>query len=260
MWQETKHGLYKQFNFTDFAEAFRFMTKVAALAEDMHHHPRWENEWSVVQIWLITHEGPHPITDKDRQLADAIDGLLKNGILADKWSPDAPKPEDLAAVTTPVEPPRAKQVKLFSDGGSRGNPGPSASGFVLLDMNDKILVDQGVYLGVTTNNQAEYTALKLGLEAALKLGASEVDCYLDSLLVVNQMRGIFKIKNRDLWPVHDSIKDLVVKFKKVRFTHVPREHNKMADAAVNRALDEHLHLNGASGQADSGSDEASASQ
>jgi ribonuclease HI len=97
-----------------------------------------------------------------------------------------------------------------------------------------------VYLGVTTNNQAEYTALKLGLEAALKAGAREVDVYMDSLLVVNQMRGIFKIKNRDLWPVHDAIKELVVKFAKVHFTHVPREHNKLADAAVNRALDEHL--------------------
>ena len=240
MWQETKHGLYKQFNFTDFAEAFGFMTKVAALAEEMNHHPRWENEWSVVQIWLITHEGPSPITDKDRQLAAAIDGLLKGGIPIEKWSVDAPESEKLLATVDPVNPPRAKHVKLYSDGGSRGNPGPSASGFVLLDMDDKILVDQGVYLGVTTNNQAEYTALKLALEAALKIGATEVECYLDSLLVVNQMRGIFKIKNRDLWPVHDSIKELVGKFKQVHFTHVPREHNKLADAAVNRALNEHV--------------------
>jgi ribonuclease HI len=229
MWQETKHGLYKQFNFRDFKEAFAFMTKVAELAEQMQHHPRWENEWSVVQIWLITHDAGSAITDKDHALATAIDGLLKGGVSVDQWAS--------ASKTKQV----LKKLKLYSDGGSRGNPGPSASGYVLMDMDDKIVADEGLYLGVTTNNQAEYTALKLGLEAALKLGAREIDCYLDSLLVVNQMRGIFKIKNRDLWPVHDAIKELVSKFDKVHFQHVPREHNKLADAAVNRALDEHLN-------------------
>lgn len=228
-WQETKHGLYKQFNFRDFKEAFAFMTKVAALAEQMQHHPRWENEWSVVQVWLITHDAGSKITDKDRELAAAIDSLLKEGVSVDEWS--SVRSDKMS---------RPKRVKLYSDGGSRGNPGPSASGYVLLDEDDKILADEGVYLGVTTNNQAEYTALKLGLEAALKMGAREVDVYMDSLLVVNQMRGIFKIKNRDLWPVHDAIKEIVVKFDKVHFTHVPREHNKLADAAVNRALDDHL--------------------
>lgn len=233
MWQETKHGLYKQFNFRDFSEAFAFMTQVAALAEQMQHHPRWENEWSVVQIWLITHDSDSKITDKDRALAEAIDALLKEGVSVDQWAkPEQPKQADR---------PASKRIKLYSDGGSRGNPGPSASGYVLMDEHNKILADEGVYLGVTTNNVAEYTALKLGLEAAHKLGAREVDTYLDSLLVVNQMRGIFKIKNRDLWPVHDAIKSLVKQFDKVHFTHVPREHNKLADAAVNRALDEHLH-------------------
>lgn len=233
MWQETKHGLYKQFNFTDFKEAFAFMEKVAALAEQMQHHPRWENEWSVVQIWLITHEANSNITQKDHDLAAAIDGLLKEGVSVDKW---APTPQDSGK--------RPKHVKLYTDGGSRGNPGPSASGYVLFDENDKIVADEGVYLGVTTNNQAEYMALKLGLEAALKMGAREVEVYMDSLLVVNQMRGVFKIKNRDLWPVNGAIKELVVKFAKVTFTHVPREHNKLADAAVNRALDEHLDISG----------------
>jgi ribonuclease HI len=103
-----------------------------------------------------------------------------------------------------------------------------------------VLADEGVYLGVTTNNQAEYTALKLGMEHALKLGAKELEVYMDSLLVVNQMKGIFKVRNRDLWPIHDAIKQLVPRFTHVSFGHVPRELNKAADAAVNRALDEHL--------------------
>src|SRR5882672_5508174 len=77
MWKETKHGLYKQFNFENFKEAWAFMEKVAELAEEFQHHPRWENEWSVVQIWLITHEGGKKITDKDHEMAEAIDALAK---------------------------------------------------------------------------------------------------------------------------------------------------------------------------------------
>ena len=229
MWQETKHGLYRQFNFENFKQAWAFMTAVAELAEEFQHHPRWENEWSVVQIWLITHEGGKKVTDKDRQMAESIDAL---------YAHEAPQGEQQADATKHPD-----KVKMFGDGGSRGNPGPSASGFVVLDMEDNVLVDQGVYLGVTTNNQAEYTSLKLGLEVCLKMGVREVQVYMDSLLVVNQMKGIFKVKNRDLWPIHDAIKKLAEKFDHVSFSHVPREFNKLADAAVNRALDEHLANN-----------------
>jgi ribonuclease HI len=133
-----------------------------------------------------------------------------------------------------------QEIKLYADGGSRGNPGPSACGFVIMDMDDQIVVKRGVYLGVTTNNQAEYQALKLGLEEALKMRAKKVHVFLDSLLVVNQMLGIFKVKNRDLWPIHGAIKELSTKFEKVVFTHVPRELNKLADRAVNETLDKAL--------------------
>ena len=203
------------------------MEQVAQLAEEYQHHPRWENEWSVVQIWLITHEGGKKITDKDHQLAAAIDVLLDKADSQASLSDTQPHPEE---------------VKIFTDGGSRGNPGPSASGFVVLDMEDTVLVDKGVYLGVTTNNQAEYTALKLALEECLKLGVREAHVYMDSLLVVNQMKGIFKVKNRDLWPINDAIKQLAKQFKTINYNHVPREFNKLADAAVNRALDEELGI------------------
>jgi ribonuclease HI len=226
MWQETKHGLYKQFTFHDFKEAWEFMTGVAALAEAHHHHPRWENEWSTVQIWLVTHAAGSTITDKDRKLAEAIDELVA----------DMPLEEVVAAAPAP------EKVKIFGDGGSRGNPGPSASGFVVLDMEDNILVDKGVYLGITTNNQAEYTALKLALEECKRLGVKEVMVYMDSLLVINQMKGIFKVRNRDLWPIHDAIKQLAAGFDVITYDHVPREFNKLADAAVNRALDEELGI------------------
>ncbi|HEY8999413.1 MAG TPA: reverse transcriptase-like protein [Candidatus Saccharimonadales bacterium] len=139
---------------------------------------------------------------------------------------------DVVRTTSPI-----KELKLYADGGSRGNPGPSASGFVLMDMDNTIVVKTGVYLGITTNNQAEYQALKLALEEALRLGARDVHVYMDSLLVVNQMLGIFKVKNRDLWPIHDAIEAIKPRFHRISFTHVPRELNKLADAAVNEALD-----------------------
>lgn len=148
-------------------------------------------------------------------------------------------PADVAVQeTTPVE-----AIKLFADGGSRGNPGPSASGFVLVHPDtNKVLVEKGIYLGVTTNNQAEYLALKYGLEEARAMGVKDVDAYMDSLLVVNQLHGTFKVKNRDLWPINEAVKELLTSFRTFRITHVPRELNKLADAAVNRAMDEALGI------------------
>jgi ribonuclease HI/uncharacterized protein YqfB (UPF0267 family) len=129
------------------------------------------------------------------------------------------------------------EVKLYTDGGSRGNPGPSAAGWTILTMDDDVLKSDGKYLGVTTNNQAEYQAVLLGLQDCFSMGARQVYIYMDSLLVVNQMTGIFKIKNRDLWPINQAIKEKIQQFEKVTFTHVPRELNKLADAEVNKVLD-----------------------
>lgn len=147
---------------------------------------------------------------------------------------------DVSKTTIEVKAPQQlKEAKLYADGGSRGNPGPSASGYVLYDMDDNIVVKNGVYLGVTTNNQAEYQALKFGLEEALKHNVVNIHVYMDSMLVVNQMNGIFQVKNRDLWPIHDAIKQLAKNFKHITYTHVPRALNKAADAEVNQALDAH---------------------
>lgn len=132
-----------------------------------------------------------------------------------------------------------KEVVIYSDGGSRGNPGPSASGFVIFDKSGALLFEGGKYLGITTNNQAEYQAVLLGLEKALQLGAHSVDFRMDSLLIVNQMAGIYKVKNRDLWPIYERIRELVKKFDNVKFSHVRREFNKDADSLVNKVLDEH---------------------
>lgn len=127
-------------------------------------------------------------------------------------------------------------VVVYSDGGSRGNPGPSAAGFVVMDGYDTVIHEGGMYLGITTNNQAEYHGVRLGLEKALAIGSRSVDFRIDSLLVVNQMNDIYKIKNRELWPIHERIRELVTKFDKVTFTHVKREFNQLADGMVNKIL------------------------
>ncbi|MES2971873.1 MAG: 4a-hydroxytetrahydrobiopterin dehydratase [Patescibacteria group bacterium] len=218
MWQEIDDKLYRKFTFKDFDEATEFMNKVAVIAGELNHHPTIQNTYNTVELWLSTHDAGDIITDKDRAFAKRIDELFV-------------KPKKTASASLP------KEIKMFADGGSRGNPGPSASGYVLMDMDDTVLVERGVYLGVTTNNQAEYQAVRFGLEDALRRGAREVEVYLDSLLVVNQMKGIFKVRNRDLWPIHAAIHELIKQYKKVTFTHVPRELNKLADAEVNKCLD-----------------------
>lgn len=128
---------------------------------------------------------------------------------------------------------------IYSDGGSRGNPGPSAAAFVIMNHQQAVLSQGGMYLGITTNNQAEYQGVRLGLEQALEMGLKSLEFRVDSMLVVNQMKGFYKIKNRELWPINERIHALVAQFDAVRFTHVPRELNQAADALVNKLLDKH---------------------
>lgn len=130
-------------------------------------------------------------------------------------------------------------ITIFSDGGSRGNPGPSAAGYVVLNSRQEVIDEGGEYLGITTNNQAEYQGVRLGLEKAIELGYKKVDFKLDSMLVVNQMRGQYKIKNRELWPIHERIRTLMTQFDRVTFTHVNRQFNQLADGMVNKTLDAH---------------------
>jgi ribonuclease HI len=127
-------------------------------------------------------------------------------------------------------------LTIYTDGGSRGNPGPSAAGYVIAS-DGKILEEGGLYLGITTNNQAEYRAAKLALEKAAKYNPFEIEFHLDSELVVKQLNGEYKIKNSELKPVYEDILRLASQFQKVTFTHVRREFNQLADAQVNIILD-----------------------
>ncbi len=110
---------------------------------------------------------------------------------------------------------------------------------MVLNNRQEVIAEGGEYLGITTNNQAEYQGVRLGLEKALELGCKRVDFKLDSMLVVNQMKGYYKIKNRELWPINERIRMLMTSFERVTFTHVNREFNQLADGMVNKTLDQH---------------------
>lgn len=129
------------------------------------------------------------------------------------------------------------KLTVYTDGGARGNPGPAAAGIVIKNDQGETLDAFGVFLGVQTNNFAEYSALLEALVKARQLGATEVDCVLDSELVVKQMRGIYKVKEPTLQKLFIKVYNLAAGFKKVSYRHVMREHNKEADAEVNKTLD-----------------------
>ena len=242
MWQETKRGLFKHFVFNDIDQTRLFIGESLKIAKKLQYYFRLEVEYKMVQIWL-TNNGKIEQNQITQQIAESIDALLDTELIKNYDNDDInSKLDPNSNLNKNKENNNLKYLKLYTDGGSRGNPGPSSSGYVIFDQNDNIIEQKGVYLGVTTNNQAEYTALKLGLERCLSLGSINVDVFMDSLLVVNQMNGIFKIRNRDLWPIHDNIKKIITKFKKVKFQHVPRELNKLADAEVNKALDSKLSI------------------
>ncbi len=124
---------------------------------------------------------------------------------------------------------------IHSDGGARGNPGPAGIGAVVKIGEQEHLFKK--YIGKTTNNQAEYQALILGLTHAKELGVTEVECFLDSELVVKQMKREYKVKDKDLAVQFVKVWNLMSEFKKITFTHVRREQNKLADQLVNEIID-----------------------
>lgn len=136
------------------------------------------------------------------------------------------------------------KLRIYTDGGSRGNPGPAASGAVIKKMDGhadgEIVATVSKWLGKDTNNQAEYTAIIIGLQRAKTLGGTEIDMVMDSELAVRQLNGIYKVKNPEIAKRFVEVHNLVQDFKKVTFRHVRREFNKEADAAVNACIDEHL--------------------
>jgi ribonuclease HI len=129
------------------------------------------------------------------------------------------------------------KARLSTDGGSRGNPGPAAYGYVLETDDGTVLAAHGEAIGVATNNVAEYRALVEGLKKAAELQVDELEVVSDSELLVHQMRGDYKVKNEALRQLWEEANDLERELGKVTYTAVRREHNELADSLVNEALD-----------------------
>lgn len=130
----------------------------------------------------------------------------------------------------------ANGVIINVDGASRGNPGPSGIGFCIFD-NDNLVERGGEFIGFATSRSAEYYAMRKGVERAIELGYKTVRFFSDSLMVINQLNGIFSIKNQDIIPIYNDIQTKLSQFDAVSFTHVPRSENVIADSEANAAID-----------------------
>jgi ribonuclease HI len=132
------------------------------------------------------------------------------------------------------------RVRVYSDGAARGNPGPSGAGAVLVEPNGQVVDRIGKFLGVQTNNYAEYMGLILGLKRARELKVREVEVFADSELMIRQLGGRYQVKSTSLRPLYEEALKLLNDFSRVKLVHVPREMNAAADEMSNRAIDERL--------------------
>jgi phosphoribosylglycinamide formyltransferase-1 len=129
-----------------------------------------------------------------------------------------------------------EQVTIYTDGGSRGNPGPAAAGFILASPNGNQIQSKALFLGQTTNNVAEYTAIVKALEAAKQIGAKRVAVFSDSELLVKQINGQYKVRSEQIRPFFQQAVSLINEFEECKVKHITRDKNQEADELVNQAL------------------------
>ena len=187
-----------------------------------------------------------------RQLADHLDDGLLRRIFPGQHPDDIRglllgRPRELAKNATPaVSSTQTRQTahiattgccRLFTDGASRGNPGQAGAGAVLLDEQGEELAACSAYLGVCTNNVAEYKALLAGLEEAQRQGCGQLAIFLDSELIVRQVQGQYKVKNEALQPLFRQVREQLARFETWSIAHVPRAQNARADQLANQGID-----------------------
>ena len=131
-----------------------------------------------------------------------------------------------------------KKYIAYTDGGSRGNPGKSASAFVIYQEDGQEVCRESLFLGISTNNASEYQALKMCLEKCLEKNFLEVKVLSDSELMVKQIKGIYQVKDEKLSKYYNEVKALIAKFQRFEISHIRRSENKVADLLVNQTLDE----------------------
>ncbi len=136
--------------------------------------------------------------------------------------------------------PESEAATVYTDGASRGNPGPSGIGYYIVGTDGREIKRGGEFLGMSNSRLAEYYGLKEGIEQAIELGLKRVSFISDNLMMVNQMNGVYKVKNQDLMQVYMDVLELLKKLDSYSFTHVPRSQNIEADAEANKVIDEAL--------------------
>lgn len=144
--------------------------------------------------------------------------------------------------TDAIDDPRgaANGAMVYVDGGSRGNPGPAAVGYVVLGPDGKVIKRGGEFIGFATSRVAEYYAMKEGIEQAIELGLKHVRFIGDNLMMINQLKGVYQVKSKDLIPIYNDIQKLLKEFEAVSFTHVKRSQNMEADGEADKALKGHF--------------------
>ncbi len=162
------------------------------------------------------------VRERERFVADLVTKAIETAVL-----PEIQQPLSIGGT-----------LHLFTDGGSRGNPGQAAVGCVLLDpATGAVLREHSEAIGIQTNNIAEYQALIAGMKMSVEFRPNHLVCHLDSELVVKQLSGEYRVKMATFQPLIDEIMELKAEFPQVTFTYVPRHLNTRADALVNKALD-----------------------
>ena len=187
----------------------------------------------------------HPEVGKEglRALLTEAAGAVGDGELAPVPKEKQPargagRPEQEGFLFAPAD--EARALRIFTDGASRGNPGEAGIGVLVEDSSGNRLREIRRYLGKATNNQAEYTALLIGLQVCREMGAEDISVFADSELLVKQMKGEYKVKHPLLLPLYTEAKKLTSGLKKFRITHIPRAKNAHADALANEAIDKKI--------------------
>ena len=158
------------------------------------------------------------------------------------WTATPSTPASSQAALAPDAPPDAPHGwrRLFTDGAARGNPGHAGAGALLLDADGAVLQRVSGYLGICTNNVAEYRALLAGLKESLRLGNGPLALFMDSELVARQLSGQYKVRNAQLLPLYEEAMQLLAQFAAWQVRHLPRAKNAEADRLANAGIDQHL--------------------
>ena len=193
-------------------------------------------------IYELGIEGEIKPTPKDRYTAyKFIKDFATANIHLNETSMSVIEIEDEKTTSNHISPrDTANGVTINVDGASRGNPGPAGIGYIIHDNTGKIIEQGGEFIGFATSRMAEYYAMRKGVERALELGYKTVKFISDSLMVVNQLNGVFSIKNQDILPIYKDILAKIEQFDAVSFKHVPRSENAIADHEANVAIDKLL--------------------